>query len=94
MDTTDRDAQLTDAELIYVYLGRIVNHEDEVHVDERRAGNVVHYTIRVHPSDAGLVVGRHGSVVDALRTLIGCAAARDGYKVRIQVVPAAKSIAA
>ncbi len=49
----------------------IVEHPDEVHVQDRelRRGRVLE--VRVHPADMGKVIGRAGRTAKALRTVLG-----------------------
>jgi predicted RNA-binding protein YlqC (UPF0109 family) len=61
----------------------IVDHPDEVSVDDRqlRRGRVLE--VRVHPEDLGKVIGRGGRTARAMRTVIG---ALGGRQVRVDFV--------
>ncbi len=62
----------------------IVEHPDDVRVDERglRRGRVLE--VRVHPDDLGQVIGRGGRTAKALRTVIGSLAG--GSYVRVDLL--------
>lgn len=61
----------------------IVDHPDDVRVDERtrHRGQVVE--VRVHPDDMGRVIGRGGRTARALRTVVS---ALNGRAVRVDLV--------
>ncbi len=48
----------------------IVDNPDEVRVNERRDGNILHLELSVHPDDMGKVIGRGGRIAKAIRTVI------------------------
>ncbi len=48
----------------------IVDNPDDVRVNERRDGNVLHLELSVHPDDMGKVIGRGGRIAKAIRTVI------------------------
>ncbi|CAG7598572.1 RNA-binding protein [Leucobacter soli] len=62
----------------------VVDHPDEVRVDNRDTARGELLEVRVHPRDLGRVIGRGGRTAQALRTVIG--ALGDGRSVRIDVV--------
>ncbi len=59
----------------------IVEHPDEVHVNDRelRRGRVLE--VQVHPDDMGKVIGRAGRTAKSLRTVLG--AITPGRPVRV-----------
>jgi uncharacterized protein len=62
----------------------IVNHPDDVAVQDKdqRRGRMLE--VRVNPEDIGKVIGRQGRTATALRTVVGALAGRD--QVRIDFV--------
>jgi uncharacterized protein len=69
------------------YLARgLVDDPDAVRVEraEREDGVVV---LRVHvaPEDVGKVIGRHGRLVRALRTVVRASATRSGERVTVEI---------
>jgi predicted RNA-binding protein YlqC (UPF0109 family) len=64
----------------------LVEHPDEVTVDEIRHGNRVTLELSVAKDDMGRVIGKGGRVANAIRTLLRVAAERDGSQVTLDVV--------
>ncbi len=64
----------------------LVDHPDEVAVDEIRHGNRVTLELSVAKDDMGRVIGKGGRVANAIRTLLRVAAEREGNQVTLDVV--------
>jgi predicted RNA-binding protein YlqC (UPF0109 family) len=64
----------------------LVDHPDEVVVDEIRHGNRVTLELSVAKDDMGRVIGRGGRVANAIRNLLRVAAEREGCQVTLDVV--------
>jgi predicted RNA-binding protein YlqC (UPF0109 family) len=64
----------------------LVDHPDEVVVDEVRHGNHVTLELRVAKDDMGRVIGKNGRVANSIRTLLRVAAERDGSQVTLDVM--------
>jgi len=63
----------------------LVDHPDEVAVDETRHGNRVTLELSVAKDDMGRVIGKGGRVANAIRTLLRVAAEREGCQVTLDV---------
>lgn len=57
-------------ELIEYVAQSLVDHPEEMSVTETEEDGVVVYHLRVSSRDIGKVIGRHGRVARALRTLL------------------------
>jgi predicted RNA-binding protein YlqC (UPF0109 family) len=64
----------------------LVDHPDEVTVDEIHHGNRVTLELSVAKDDMGRVIGKGGRVANAIRTLLRVAAEREGNQVTLDVV--------
>jgi predicted RNA-binding protein YlqC (UPF0109 family) len=64
----------------------LVDHPDEVAVDEIRHGNRVTLELSVAKDDMGRVIGKGGRVANAIRSLLRVAAEREGSQVTLDVV--------
>ena len=64
----------------------LVDHPDEVTVDEIRHGNRVTLELSVAKDDMGRVIGKGGRVANAIRTLLRVAAEHEGIQVTLDVV--------
>ena len=64
----------------------LVDHPEEVAVDEVRHGNRVTLELSVTKDDMGRVIGRGGRVANAIRTLLRVAAEREGCQATLDVM--------
>jgi hypothetical protein len=63
----------------------IVEDPDSVEIEAEEQRNGVRLTLHVGPGDVGRVIGRRGRVVQAIRTVVRVAGARDGGNVSVEV---------
>ena len=63
----------------------IVDHPDQVVVTEEVDSSSIELTLHVAPDDMGMVIGRHGRIAKAIRTVIKAAAAGSGKKVNVEI---------
>lgn len=69
------------------YIARsLVDHPEEVAVDEIRRSGHVTLELHVAKDDMGRVIGKGGRVANAIRTLLRVAAERDGSQVTLDVM--------
>lgn len=75
------------ADLLEYLARRLVDDPDAVRIEraEREDGLVV-LRLSVAPDDVGKVIGRHGRIVRALRTLVRASAARSRERVAVEIV--------
>ncbi len=66
----------------------LVDDPDAVKVDQFVDGNAVHLELQVGPDDVGRVIGKHGRVANAMRTLLRVVAARSGKQISMDVIDA------
>jgi predicted RNA-binding protein YlqC (UPF0109 family) len=63
----------------------IVDSPDEVTVEETVDDNSVDLVLSVAPDDMGMVIGRHGRIAKAIRTVVKAAATGSGKKVNVEI---------
>ena len=63
----------------------IVDSPDCVSVEEEVDGDTVTFTLSVAEADTGMVIGRHGKIAKAIRTMIKAASANTGKKVNVDI---------
>jgi len=63
----------------------IVDNPDEVSVEEASDGKKVNLTLRVAEDDMGMVIGKHGKIAKAIRTVMRAAANADGKDVNVEI---------
>ena len=73
-------------EFIELISKKLVEHPDDVQVQQiDREGEQV-FELRVNPEDMGRVIGKNGSVAKAVRTLIAAAAAKQQVRATLEIV--------
>ena len=63
----------------------IVDSPDEVTVVEAVDGKKVNLTLSVAEDDMGMVIGKHGKIAKAIRTIMKAAAIADGIDVNVEI---------
>lgn len=63
----------------------IVDNPDEVKVAQAEDEKTITLTLTVAPDDMGMVIGRHGKIAKAIRTVIKAASAGTGKKVNVEI---------
>jgi len=71
--------------LEYVVKG-LVDRPDAVTVKPVERSGVTVYELRVHPTDAGKVIGREGSTIQAIRSLLQVGAAKKGLRCSVDLI--------
>ena len=63
----------------------IVDHPDDVSVEETADGNRVNLVLHVAEDDMGMVIGKHGKIAKAIRTVMRAAASADNRDVNVEI---------
>lgn len=63
----------------------IVDSPDEVTVLESEENGTVNLTLSVAQDDMGMVIGKHGKIAKAIRTVMKAAAGTCGKKVNVEI---------
>ena len=64
----------------------LVEHPDDVRVEEEDSGRTVIYDLFLHPDDVGRVIGRSGRVARAIRSVVKAAAAKEDRNALVEIV--------
>jgi predicted RNA-binding protein YlqC (UPF0109 family) len=67
-------------ELLETIIKAIVDQSDEVKIDVIETENTNIYELHVGDGDVGMVIGKHGKNIGAIRTLLSAATAKAGGK--------------
>ena len=62
-----------------------VDSPDEVKVVREEDDDTITLTLTVAPDDMGMVIGRHGRIAKAIRTVIKAASADCGKRVNVEI---------
>lgn len=72
-------------ETLYGIAKAIVDNPDEVSVISNEHGNKVDLVLSVAEDDMGMVIGKHGKIAKAIRTVMRAAASADGKEVTVEI---------
>ncbi|MCC7519765.1 MAG: KH domain-containing protein [Verrucomicrobiae bacterium] len=64
----------------------LVDFSDEVRIEEIVGEKGTTFRVKVHPTDAGKVIGRQGRTIQSLRGLLYGAASRQGKRVVLELL--------
>ena len=73
-------------ELLSAIAKTLVDHPEEVQVRVIHGKAVTMLELRVHPEDAGQVIGHHGRIAKALRTIVGAAGMKRRKRVTVEIL--------
>ena len=74
-----------DAFLEFVVKG-LVDRPDAVSVTPLERDGMTIYELRVHPTDIGKVIGKQGTTIHAIRSLLQVGAAKQGKRCTLEIV--------
>ncbi len=76
-------------ELLELILREIATHPKDISIEEHIDPNdplFVRFLITAHEKDKGLIIGRGGRTISAIRDVLSIRAIRDNKKVRLDIV--------
>ncbi len=73
-------------QLLEYIVPNIVNHPEDVVINETEENGVINLSIKVNPEDMGRVIGKSGKVIKAIRQIGRIIAIKKGVRVNIDVV--------
>ena len=73
--------------LVELLVTSLVDHPEQVEVVETTPEEAVYnYEVRVAPEDIGKVIGKHGKIANAIRTVVKAAAAKADVRAFVEIV--------
>lgn len=72
-------------ELVEVIAKALVDHPDEVSVNEKQDGKTTVLELHVAEGDMGKVIGKQGRIAKAIRVVMRAAATRSNEKVIVEI---------
>ena len=73
-------------EVVEVIAKALVEHPEQVEVNETKDGDSVVVELKVAPEDMGKVIGRQGRIAKAIRTVVKAASVKTGEKVSVDIL--------
>jgi predicted RNA-binding protein YlqC (UPF0109 family) len=64
----------------------LVDHPDQVVIQEVLEGDAIIFELRVAPEDMGKVIGKQGKIAKSIRALVKARAAKEGKKVSVDIL--------
>ena len=73
-------------ELVEVIANALVDHPEEVSVNEKNEGRTIVLELHVAEGDMGKVIGKQGRIAKAIRSVVKAAAAKEDKKVVVDIM--------
>ena len=73
-------------EFLELVVNGLVEHAEEVKVAPVERNGLTIYELRLHPSDVGRVIGRQGTTINAIRSLLLAGSAKKGIRCMLEIV--------
>ena len=73
-------------ELVEVIAKSLVDHPEDVRVEEEQEDRQVTLKLHVDEDDMGKVIGHQGRIAKAMRTVVKAAATRENKKVSVDII--------
>lgn len=73
-------------DLLEYIVKNLVTNPDTVSVDEQSVSGNVNLNLTVDPSDMGLIIGKGGSTIHAIRKLLTVRAIAENVRINLQLV--------
>ncbi|MBX0356470.1 KH domain-containing protein [Halobacillus sp. Nhm2S1] len=72
--------------LIETIVTPLVDHPDDIVVDEKKENHKVVYHLTVHPDDVGKVIGKNGRIAKAIRTVVYAAGSDSEKRIYLDIM--------
>ncbi|MCD8005224.1 MAG: KH domain-containing protein [Oscillospiraceae bacterium] len=72
-------------ELLTYIVQNLVDHPEDVRIDDFQRGNELTLEVRVNSDDMGKVIGRQGRIAKSIRSVMRSAAQRQGLRVNVEI---------
>ncbi len=73
------------APLVESLVKGVVQHADQVQIEEEMSGHTRTFIVRVADEDVGKIIGKSGRVVSAIRCVVSAVAARDQERAFVKI---------
>lgn len=64
----------------------LVDHPDQVRVEQLEDGRAITLELHVAPEDMGKVIGKQGRIAKAIRTVVNAASVNENKRVMVEIV--------
>ena len=73
-------------EFVAYIVKNLVDHPDQVHINEVGGTHTLIIELSVEKSDIGKIIGKRGKTINAIRTLLMSVASRNGLRVNLEIL--------
>lgn len=73
-------------DLLLHILRALVQHPDALDITRVDGEQTTFFELRCHPDDVGIIIGKNGKTISALRVLLNALAGRDDRKAVVEVI--------
>ena len=73
-------------EIVEIIAKSLVDHPEDVVVDEKQEDRTTVFELHVASDDMGKVIGKQGRIAKAMRTVVKAAATRENKKVNVEII--------
>ncbi len=73
-------------ELLEFIAKALVEHPDDVKVEQKGSENAIVLELHVHEDDMGKVIGKQGRIAKSIRSVMKAAASKNNVKVSVDIV--------
>lgn len=73
-------------EFVAYIVKNLVDHPDQVTINEVGGSHTVILELSVEKSDIGKIIGKRGKTISAIRTLLMSVASRNGIRVNLEIL--------
>lgn len=73
-------------EFVEYIIKNLVDHPDQVRINEIGGTNTLIIELSVEKSDIGKIIGKKGKTINAIRTLLMSVASRNGLRVSLEIL--------
>lgn len=72
-------------QLVRTMAGALVDHADQLRIEEKNDHGIVDITLSVHPDDMGKVIGKQGKIANSMRQILKACAIKENVKVNLEI---------
>lgn len=73
-------------EFVAYIVRNLVDHPDQVKINEIGGSHTLIIELSVEKSDIGKIIGKKGKTINAIRTLLMSVASRNGLRVNLEII--------
>lgn len=72
-------------ELANFLIGSLASQKEKVSLDYKEEGDLIKINVKLDTLDKGKIIGKDGSIAEAIRTVLKASASKNGKKVMLKI---------